>query len=233
MVHRDTLWLIAGEPEPVPNGWIAVADVIRPLLWRPPGVQEPCPFARFSGDVPSDAQRHELLYAAGWAIIDLCPTWAILSPRGEPAKWVEVLAPPPSGYRNVSTNEHVYLLQGVIGSGTAFEEKTRERFGELYGRPVLLWKAEVDMALRALGFDTSRTAAAEKRALRALLDDLSRMAPRYPSKADLKATHAPDLPDKAWERVWSEARTKFPKIGRPGRKTKNRPPEIATPNTRG
>lgn len=158
--ERDIRWLFEAEPEPAPEGWTTLSNIVRPLGLQMPLAVRPCPFERFLADVPADADMWGLTCAALWAVIELCPTRAVLTKKFKARRLSGLLTPPPPGRRHESANKYVSLVIGDVGTGTSTKGVAR-RFEKLSGRPVLLRQDEVIAALVAFGLADADMAGVE------------------------------------------------------------------------
>lgn len=221
---RDTRWLLSGESDTALEGWTPLANNARPFC-LPFDLPEarPHPLERFAVGLPPDAEASALVNAALWAILELCPTQAILDRSGVPLVFPGILRPPRR--RDESSNRNVTLSLGYVGSGDDGEAGAAEQFGEAFvGRPVLLRSDELAKALRKLGLAAgdappprASTVADEASARKELLAYLRANPGEQRRSAELKQLLAPDLSGRAWARVWSVAAGEFPSISRPGR----------------
>jgi hypothetical protein len=161
------------------------------------------------------------LFAAIWAVLDRCPSQAILQDNMDPKEVPDLLTPPLD--RHEGANAHVALMAGTVGSGTADAALSRYRFRNLEGRPVLVRPEEVTEALRVLGIGHSEPGGkAEEEAERALRAHLKAHG-KDRSKRELWKLIAPNLSERAWEdRVCPNVKADYPEISRPGRPRKHR-----------
>ena len=154
------------------------------------------------------------LFAAIWAVLERCPSQAILQVDMDPKKVPDLLTPPSD--RHEGANAHVALTVGTVGSGTADAALSLYRFGKLVGRPVLIRPEEVSEAFRVLGIDRSESGGkAEEEAEAALRAHLEEHGKDRP-KSKLHALLAPDLSERAWIRVWAKVAKDFPLLSRHG-----------------
>jgi hypothetical protein len=220
---------LLGADWPVPKGWVSLADAYSEVN-----------IALMNDDFREASERFgtgvEGTASAIWTVLDMVTRVSVLTQEAhivelelDDETTKKLLRPRPllENPKKRSENAMIALSHGTIGSGDADEReraKTRERWGTLWGRPVLLDRQQFGDAMEAVGLrltthqGTVRRTVSEQEAIKKALEHIRHNGmENVKSKETLREMIAPEMGPRPWKRVWDELTKRHSELSKPGR----------------